>query len=153
MTVDGTETTTSPGKPKRLIVWSGLACILAALVVIPSLMRSRLTANESATIGLLKKIVMAQEQYRSTVADGKRYADSLQELAALGLLAPLPERNRASGYYVLISADPPLPDGSIANWDGIAVPLVPGKTGNLCFYVDSSGVIRFSSNANLGNSR
>ncbi len=117
-----------------------VSAVAIGIVLVPSLFRSRITANESSAIASLKTLVTAQEQYKSTGGDAC-YAP-LSRLS--GASIPYIDRDLGSGKkrgycFVLVVGTP-----ADSNWYAEANPIVRGKTGNRNFFVDSSGVIRFA---------
>ena len=108
---------------------------LLAAIAIPNLLRARLNANESAAIAALQTISTAEQSYR---ASNPRYGT----LAELGNSSPpyidsvLASGNK-QGYSFSLSA-------FSDTFTCVARPQTYGKTGVRSFYVDESGVIRYS---------
>ena len=123
-----------------MIVVSVAAVIMA--IVMPSLYRAKRAANETAAVSFLKSIHAAQTLYRRF----GRYADSDEELVAAGFLgggsqnAKKSRRNTVAGYGFMVDVDPASPE----YWIGEAIPREPGATGDRYFFIDITGVIRFS---------
>ena len=140
----------------ELLIVVAIIGLLAALAV-PGLLRARMTANETAAVGSIRAIVVAQASYASTCARGS-YATILQNLAVgpggspdgylspdLGL-TPIPIK---SGY--LFSVLPGI--GSVAgpvDCNGqpsnttyylAAVPTTAGATGVRGFATNQGGAI------------
>lgn len=123
----------------ELMIVVAIIAIIAA-IAIPSLLRSKITANESSAIASLKTMVTAEEQYKST--SGSTVYGTLAELS--GATPPYIDtvlaRGKKSGYCFLLTVGSP----ADSNWYALANPVLLGKTGNRRFFVDSSGVIRFN---------
>lgn len=108
--------------------------ILAALAV-PNLTTSEKAAHEASAISYMRHWSAAQELYR--IRHG-HYADADQQLVSEGFVGnPDPDR---FGYIFSIDN----PAGSADNWWGSAVPKSPGTSGDRYFYIDRTGVIRYS---------
>ena len=132
---------------------------IIAAIAIPSLLRARVSANESATLGDVRSVAAAEAAYQSINAG---YYDTLECLAAPsrcvpghsgpalmdGALATTTEKN---GYRRTFHAGPPpdMPDpskpvspSSMTAFAYVAVPVQPGKTGVRSFCVDATGHVR-----------
>ena len=91
-------------------------------------------------ITYLRSWVSAQEMYQ--VRNGS-YADADGQLFDAGLIDGRPE---ADIYGYTFSLDNP--SGSQYTWWGRGWPDSPGTSGTRWFYVDQSGVIRYSTTGN-----
>jgi serine/threonine protein kinase/type II secretory pathway pseudopilin PulG len=128
-----------------------VALILAALVI-PSLLSSRVAANEASAIAIIRNINTAEIQYDSTY--GRGFACSLATLGgdpkagqatqdAAQLLPPDVSSGIKSGYVFTISNCTKATAGNAAIATGYkvtAVPQIVGKTGKRGFCSDASGV-------------
>jgi prepilin-type N-terminal cleavage/methylation domain-containing protein len=120
---------------------------LLAAIAIPNLLRARLAANESAALAALKTVASAAHTYR---AGNPSYPATLNTLYA-NLTPPYIDSVLASGtkqgYNFALSGT----DLVGANYQGFSAnawPVTTGTTGNRYFFVDTSGVIRFSTAGN-----
>lgn len=116
--------------------------------------RAKITENESLAIASLKTIVIAEEQYRAASAspmlgqDVRGYASqnalsrffSGNRGSMLGRHLDWLENGRHAGYSFALTLGTP----SDSNYAVQANPLESGRTGVRCFFVDSSGVIRWN---------
>ncbi|MEK7270390.1 MAG: hypothetical protein AAB215_05525 [Planctomycetota bacterium] len=121
-----------------ILLVAAVAAVIAA-IAIPSLLRSNHSC-ESSPIASLKTIVTAEEQYKST--SGSFCYAALTQLSATTpqYVDSVLGGGKKSGYtFVLVVGKPP-----DSNWYCTGAPVTPAKTGNRYFFVDSSGVIRFS---------
>lgn len=111
--------------------------IIAVIVTlaIPGFLRAQQAARESSAIRYMRSWSTAQEQYRRTYGI---YADSNDQLVDSKYIQVGKSNNR--GYTFSIDNSP----GERFVWNGSARPNTPGFSGNLWFYIDSSGVIRHS---------
>jgi len=137
----------------ELMIVVAIIAIIAA-IAIPNLLRSRLTANESAAIASLSTLRSGQSTFQSgSLRDAD--SDGMGEYGNLILLSnatpPIIDSalggGTKSGYtYVVVTT------GVIAtdevSWYASAVPVSYGNTGNRTFFVNESGVIRGSDNSN-----
>ena len=121
---------------------------IVAAVAIPSLQNARISANEAQAIAHLRSFATAIEQYRTRFG---AYVDDLNDLQLTGYLAGFAPHGgggvRKGGYFHRRWYN------ATIEWGVSAEPLVPGSTGNRWFWIDSSGVIRFSPSgiATMGN--
>jgi type IV pilus assembly protein PilA len=135
---------------------------MLAAIAIPSLLRARVSANESAAIGDIRTIISAQVAYQA--ANGGWFESNLECLAApsVGCIpgyaagdpafldSVLASRQPKSGYARrfepgrIMAVDPAVSSStSVASFAYVAVPLAAGQTGVRSFCGDSSGVICF----------
>lgn len=118
----------------ELLIVVAVIVIIAAIAV-PNLIQSKKAANEAAAIAHIRTWSSAQEIYLTRYA---AYASSEGELLEAGLVGTQdPER---SGYVFSIDNPP----GLRTAWWGGAAPLEPGVSGDRYFYIDQTGVIRWS---------
>jgi type IV pilus assembly protein PilA len=146
----------------ELLIVVAIIGIIAA-IAIPSLLRARVSANESATIGDVRSVISGQAAYQS--ANGQWYDGNLTCLAVTGPLcipsyptnAPtfldsaISARIPKSGYNrsFLPGATPaPLGPGnsatSVSAYAYLTSPVNNGQTGVRGFGGDSSGVLCFT---------
>ena len=127
----------------ELLIVVAVLAIIAAMAV-PSLMSSRKAAFEAAAIAYIRTWSSAQEIYYNLHSC---YADDDGQLLAAGLIGnPDPDR---MGYNFSIDN----PSGSRTQWWGTASPSDPGVTGDRYFFIDHTGLIRWSVGgpANVGS--
>ena len=120
---------------------------LLAAIAIPNLLRARLAANESAAIAALKTVASAAHTFR---AANPAYPTSLGDLFT-DLTPPYIDSVLASGTkqgYVFnltpVTSTGPDPTTGDSGFEVVADPVSEGVTGNRYFFVDTSGVIRWS---------
>jgi type IV pilus assembly protein PilA len=144
--------------------------IIVAAIAIPNILRARMAANEASAVGSLRAINTAAMIYATRFENG--FPSSLQALAGTtagdttcnhaALLDVWLTSGRKTGY--IFTYTPQYPDGATAavispkaaakgctagGASGYAVtanPLQRGSTGMRSFFVDQTGVIRFSAN-------
>ncbi|HLK05070.1 MAG TPA: DUF4190 domain-containing protein [Candidatus Acidoferrum sp.] len=131
---------------------AGLPFILIiAAIAIPNLLRARMAANEASAVGSLHTLVNAENSYGS-VCPKIGFAYSLTELGPAGSACPegknLIDFTLASGlksgyrFTPHVSSFTGQAPESGYGWN--ADPVNAGSTGMRHFFVDQSGVIRFS---------
>jgi len=153
----------------ELLIVVAIIGIIAA-IAIPSLLRARVSANESATIGDIRTIISAQAAFQS--ANGGWYAGSMSCLSQpFGAAACIPNYPAGaptfldvglapvggppapkSGYNRLYTAGAtPVPiatnvsgTNSVSSYVYQATPVTQGQTGVRGFGGDASGVLCFS---------
>jgi type II secretory pathway pseudopilin PulG len=132
-----------------LIVVAIILVIVA--IAIPNFMRSRMAANESATVQNIRAVVTANVVYSSTYGIG--YSSDLPSLgpapgngpptaSAAGLIDDILSSGVKSGYAFTYTAAAPVSGGLVPSYQLNADPITPGYTGNRHFFTDDSGVIR-----------
>lgn len=109
---------------------------LLAAIAIPNLLRARVNANEAAAVSALKTVATASISFRSV--NSSYPAD----LTALGSATPpyidsVLAAGSKQGYTFSLT-------GATNTFTATAVPQTIGTTGNRGFYVDESGVVRFT---------
>jgi type IV pilus assembly protein PilA len=148
----------------ELMIVVAVIAIISAMAI-PGLIRSRISANEAAAIGALRTISNAEVQFQTggfLDADGDNVGDYglLGPPGALGTLAnpaagtePFVDNVLGSGAKsgYLFNVVP----GNAGNGDEIytatADPGNPGRTGTRRFFLDNSGVIRFTPDGSAPN--
>ncbi|HVY62920.1 MAG TPA: hypothetical protein VHF22_14780, partial [Planctomycetota bacterium] len=108
---------------------------MVAAVAIPNIMQAKKQGNEAAAIGTLRTITTAQELFKERQ---NAYAEDLPALGKAQFIDRGAAMGMKNGYRFRIVAS------SSEGWSAVAVPLQPGKTGDRSFYVDQTGVIRFT---------
>ncbi|MDD5085358.1 MAG: type II secretion system protein [Candidatus Omnitrophica bacterium] len=114
---------------------------LLAAIAIPNLLRARVNANEAAAKASLRTISTACESFRS-VQDPPAYPGNLAALAAAN--PPYIDANLAGGTkqgYTFTYA------AAAGGYTCTAAPTTANITGVNTYFVDQSGVIRFTSAA------
>jgi prepilin-type N-terminal cleavage/methylation domain-containing protein len=124
--------------------------VLLAAIAIPNLLRARVNANEAAAVAALQTISSAAQSYRSANPAYPKTLDSLYS----GITPPYIDSTlgggEKQGYKFTL-------DGYTNTFSAEAWPVKYETTGVRSFYVDQSGVIRWtdadsSSNAAPANS-
>jgi len=152
-------TTAGDDRPRRkrtfgLPQWAwGLAGGFAVLLlmfstVMPNLLRSRITANETSVVGSLQTLITACVQYVSAYG---RYPDSLAQLGpgnppsenAADLIDSVLASGRKSGYVFTYTPGRINSNGQVLEYEITAEPM-NRENGTRRFFVDQSGVIRHS---------
>jgi hypothetical protein len=120
-----------------LVMFPTMAVTLIATIAIPSLLRSRQAASESAAIANLRTIATAEIVYSSSARGN--YAN-LQTLITGGLIDSR-FASEVSGYQYSITI-------SARDFTATAMPSSP-NSGRYGYYVSSDGVVRYSRAPNL----
>jgi hypothetical protein len=106
-----------------------------------NLIEARRGSNEASAIGALRTLTTAQSLFREGDKDKNGlldYSGSLEQLGKLSLIDGVLASGKKQGYrFVILQA------GQFT-WSATAEPVMPGETGKRSFFVDESGVIRFS---------
>ncbi|MDD4941571.1 MAG: prepilin-type N-terminal cleavage/methylation domain-containing protein [Candidatus Omnitrophica bacterium] len=122
---------------------------LLAAIAIPNLLRARLAANESAAIAALKTIASASHTFR---AANPAYPTALGDLYT-NLTPPYIDSVLAGGTkqgYVFDLDG--LGTAGDSGFEATATPATIGTTGNRGFFVDTSGVIRYTTDGSAPTS-
>jgi type IV pilus assembly protein PilA len=145
----------------ELLIVVAIIGIIAA-IAIPSLLRARVSANESATIGDIRTVISAQAAYQSSnggfyegkmaclVAPSNGCIPNYPANAPTFLDSQLASQTAKSGYNRSFQSGlPPMPlppvssPSSQAAYAYLASPVNVGQTGVRGFGGDSSGVLCF----------
>jgi prepilin-type N-terminal cleavage/methylation domain-containing protein len=131
----------------ELMIVIAIIAIIAA-IAIPNLLESRKAANEANAIQTLRAIHAAETLFRDRDYDKNGVNDYAQMMGPLDGLIPhslLDDTRFYQGYaFGIIACDP---GQEQFRWGAIAAPASPGKSGDRAFFIDETGVIRFSTTA------
>lgn len=138
----------------ELMIVVAIIAIIAA-IAIPNLLRSRMSANEASTAGAMRTISTGQVAFQTAAfvdQDGDGVGDygTLAQLAnpdGSGQTPPFIDQvlggGQKHGYVYTVNVTP----GSATTlpaYTCTAVPAAPGRTGYRQYFVDESGVIRYT---------
>ena len=148
----------------ELLIVVAIIGIIAA-IAIPSLLRARVSSNESATIGDIRTLISAQTAYQGI--NGGYYEGNLTCMSLRGGCVPNSPANAPSYLDVVIAQEQPksgyrrffdrglapvdpelgtsLSPSSVVGYAYLASPLNIGRSGVRGFGGDSSGVLCFTS--------
>jgi prepilin-type N-terminal cleavage/methylation domain-containing protein len=148
----------------ELLIVVAIIGIIAA-IAIPSLLRARVSSNESATIGDIRTVISAQVAYQGV--NGGYYEGTLTCMSVRGGCIPNPPANAPSYLDVAIAQEQPksgyrrffdrgvapadpevgksLSPTSAVGYAYLASPLNVGRSGVRGFGGDSSGVLCYTS--------
>jgi len=127
----------------ELLIVVAVIVVIASLSI-PNLMQSKAAANEKTAITYMRSWTAAQELYHTRFGV---YADADGQLFNEGLID---FRGMDDGFGYSFSLDNP--SNSLYTWWGTSNPDVPGRTGSRWFYIDHTGVIRWSTTGNADSS-
>ena len=135
----------------ELMIVIAIIAIIAA-IAIPNLLDARKAANEADAISFMRSIHSAENLYREQDKDGNGtldYAGTLNHLFDYGLLKG---GEVATGYYYRRAGyrfghnRPSATHTSLFRWSYIAWPQEQGDSGDRAFFLDQTGVIRYTLN-------
>jgi prepilin-type N-terminal cleavage/methylation domain-containing protein len=118
----------------ELMIVVAIIAIIAA-IAIPSLLNARKAGNEASAISSLRTLTTVNEQYRTRF---QTFASALTDLSTTNYIDSVLGNGSKSGFGFTYSA------GS-TTWNCEAGPDVLGTDGDRSFFVDQTGIIRFSS--------
>jgi len=139
----------------ELMIVVAIIAIIAA-IAIPNLLRSRMSANEAAASGAMRTISTGEVAFKTAAHvdndnDGEGDFGTLAQLAdpdGSGATPPYIESVLGSGnklgYAFTVNVTLGAPGVSPA-YTCTAIPQQPGRTGYRQYFVDETGVIRFTS--------
>ena len=126
--------------------------VILSVLAIPPMLRSRMTANESAAVNACRMIMASSQAYQGA-ANPHTYPASLSELTSpvsdppyidsLLATATSSASPRQGYYYTYVLVDS-------ARFTLNASPAVSNVTGSRYFFVDESGVIRSNASGSAG---
>jgi len=118
----------------ELMIVVAIIAIIAA-IAIPSLLNARKAGNEASAISSLRTLTTCCEQYRTRF---QSYPSGLTALSTERYIDNVLGSGTKSGYSFSFA-------GAANTWLCSSTPTATGTTGDRYFFVDQSGVIRFSS--------
>ena len=124
----------------ELMIVIAIIAIIAA-IAIPNLIEARKGSNEAAAIGAMRTLVTAQSLFREGDKDKDgvlNYAQSVGSLGTYNLIDNTLGSGTKQGYIFSVLG------ATQFQWSATSSPVVMGKTGDRQFFVDESGVIRFT---------
>jgi prepilin-type N-terminal cleavage/methylation domain-containing protein len=135
----------------ELLIVVTIIMIIAA-IAIPNLMRSKMTANETAAVEALRTLNSTALMYSTTYGG---FPHSISDMgpapnpssAAADLIDSVLATGVKSGYKFTLSVVASDPTGNVLSYAIAASPVVPGTTGQRSFFTDQSGTIRASANS------
>jgi len=132
----------------ELLIVVAIIGIIAA-IAIPSLLRSRMSANEAAAVASLKTLAAAQTDYNNNSSPHTYTASLLCLGSGLGagqvaFIDPALASGLKSGFQIAMVNGNAASNGSYWAWSATAWPVVYGSTGTRSFFIDESGVVRGS---------
>lgn len=133
----------------ELLIVVAIILILAA-IAIPSLIRSKMAANEASAVGSLRTINTSIVSYASSY--GGTFPSSLADMApssspsstAADLLDAVLSTGTKSGYLFEFTPGAADSSGNISSYTIIANPITPMTTGQRSFYTDQTMIIRWN---------
>jgi len=139
----------------ELLIVVAIILIIAG-IAIPNYIRSKMTANEAATVENIRSISTANVVYSTTYGIG--YAASLAKIGpptgagpatvnAADLIDAVLAAGVKAGYNFTYAAGPISAAGTIDTYTLNADPRTPNFSGTRHFFVNATGVIRFNASA------
>jgi type IV pilus assembly protein PilA len=134
--------------------------LIISAIAIPNLMRSKMSANETAAVGALKALTESAVMYSNSYGGfphsisnlGPSGSGPASSSAAADLIDSTLATGVKSGYkfsFTILATDPA---GNVVSYAITAVPVTAGSTGQKSFYTDQSGTIRVSSSGTADSS-
>jgi len=139
----------------ELLVVVSIIMVIAAIAV-PSFMRSRMSANETSALASTRQIATAQTAFKASNqfdsdTNGESDYGTLVQLAdpdGAGLTHPYIDEVLGAGTKGGYTFTMNVTLGDLVNtpdYTCLAVPVNPGQSGQRQYFVDVSGVLRFTS--------
>ena len=121
--------------------------LIIAAIAIPNLLRSRMSANEASAVGTTRLIIYCAVSYQ-TGHPNVGFPPSLDEMGPTGdgCVDAVTASGMKSGYIFTYSATTN-PGGENTSFSLTATPATCDRTGRRTFFMDESGVIRFTNAA------
>jgi prepilin-type N-terminal cleavage/methylation domain-containing protein len=143
----------------ELLIVVAIILVITA-IAIPSLIRSRIAANQASTIESLRVLGTAEITYAATYGNG--YSTTISALgpppsgavagtSAAGLIDEALANQSKSGYNFTYSPELLDPTGRYNGYTILANPIEPGTSGEDYYYTDQTHVIRMNATAQAGS--
>jgi len=136
----------------ELLIVVAIILIIAA-IAIPSLLRSKIAANQASAVGSLRTINTVEVAYASTYNTG--YSATLADLggtagtsAAAGLIDSVLAGGTKSGYSFVYAASAAV--NNVVNQYTLNANPLSAQTGTNYYYTDATMVIRVNNTATAG---
>lgn len=136
----------------ELLIVVAIILIIAA-IAIPSLLKSKMSANEASAAESLRTINTGETTY-AAMCPNLGYSASLVELntgatciSGKGILDDVlggADPATKSGYTFTYTAAPAGPGGVVAAFTVVAMPQVAHVTGQRAFYSDQTNIVRYT---------
>jgi len=142
----------------ELLIVVAIILIIAA-IAIPNLLRSRIAANEAATVGALRTLNTSEVTFQSTYPDLGYQCDlasmgpgnnSVSSTSA-GLIDATLAAGTKSGYSFATSTTCGTSGTITITYGWGAQPSTAGQTGQRYFCSDQSGVIKYDASSSVAN--
>ena len=117
----------------EIMIVVAIIAIIASMAI-PSILNARKASNEASATSALRTLTTANNQYRTRF---QSYAAAFSNLSVAGYIDDSLGSGAKSGYIFTYAA-------AGDTWTANADPTTPGASGDRGFFVDESGVIRFS---------
>jgi type IV pilus assembly protein PilA len=131
----------------ELLIVVAIILIIAA-IAIPNFIRSKIAANESATVQNMRSLVSAEYSYNNLYGIG--FSANLGDLGGAGtgstaanLIDSVLSSGTKSGYVITYAPANPDANGNPLSFTVNTSPVLANSTGTRYFYVDQTGVIRW----------
>jgi type IV pilus assembly protein PilA len=116
--------------------------LIIAAIAIPNLLRARIAANESSSVGSVRVLNVAEINYAAS-HPSQGYTCSLSDLAQANLIANPLATGQKNGYvFQLTDCSAGTEGGPNVKYQVVAYPLRVNQTGGRAFCSDESGVIK-----------
>ncbi len=134
--------------------------LIISAIAIPNLMKSKMSANETAAVGALKALTESAVMYSNSYGGfphsisnlGPSGGGPVSSSAAADLIDSGLSTGVKSGYkftFTVVATDTA---GNVVSYAITAVPVTPGSTGQKAYYTDESGTIRVSNSGTADSS-
>lgn len=124
--------------------------LIVAALVIPNLLRARMTANDASAESMVRTLDAAEVSYTSTRGTG--FTCSLADLHSQGLIDSSVASAKKHGYILeLQGCSSDQPGGPNTKFQVVVYPEQKGVTGTRAFCSDESGVVRVDAEGDPGN--
>jgi type IV pilus assembly protein PilA len=134
--------------------------LIIAAIAIPSLMRNKIQANETAAVETLRtlngSVLLYSNSYGGfphALSDlGPAAGGTAASSASADLIDSVLAKGVKSGYVFTYAAVGTDPSGNVFSYSITATPVAAGSTGQRSFFTDQSGTIRNTSSGTADSS-
>ena len=133
----------NPKSWRKTLMWIGallLGVLIWVMFFFQPIETNSVAANESAAVGHLRNVFLAQEKFRS---EHRCFASDLS-------MIPVPLSNRDGTYYFNLQPKSTVENGCVLKYVVTASPKALGRTGMRYFSIEETGIMHLEESRPVG---